>query len=145
MNSFEKLVDTAIAINRANRLRTAIVKDYCDYITYILEFSTIQISIGRASGKSHYIATRATSEDLIIRPRLVSRNNDLATSATIINPDNIDLFFRGYRNPKFFSTLYVDEPDISLRHTSLPQVLKCLQQSNIKIDTVVMFGTPNYG
>jgi len=69
VDDFADLVDKAIALNKANR-KCGPSSAMFSPIAYAKQMCTVKLDIGRAVGKSTYIADHATAKDIIIVPTL---------------------------------------------------------------------------
>ncbi len=118
----ESLIDLAIELNKDSR-NWAINKGLnktTHPISWMKEFCTIHIDIGRASGKTKYISEHATINDIIFvsnggNARMIRDYNDKA-NIVVVHFDGLQNFMvnKEIENILFPPFIYVDEPKRTL-------------------------------
>lgn len=115
--AFTNLLDHALAVNRDMRKAHVEHRQYLSATQYAREFCTVQLDIGRAVGKSTYIAQHAEPSDMVIcsnynsmwhfeRITLGYRAKfELATLDNFRNPER----FRGRRQSDLRRTIWIDD------------------------------------
>ena len=95
---------------------------------HVREFRTVHLNYGRRTGKTKYINSSVTEDDLILIPRLdfctLYKGKNIGSSQVLLN-----------KNLPTFKTIYVDEPKL---HTKLDDCLKKLIKNHDQ--TVIMVG-----
>ena len=72
---FEKLVDDAIAIVEANCADARARSDSIGILSYLRDFRTVRIDLGRGVGKTKYVRDHAERDDVIIVPTIGLRDH----------------------------------------------------------------------
>jgi hypothetical protein len=103
---FHKCIDKLIEINKARRKEFSDLEQNAGTYAYISEICTVHVDIGRRSGKTAYINSRATDNDLVICPR-----SSFLTLYKIKNQivANTDIFEDAILTVKY-DIIYIDEP-----------------------------------
>jgi hypothetical protein len=118
---FTLLVDNLILLNSVQRkkLDIDVVRNLqvCDYLR---EFGTISLNVGRQVGKSHYIKTHATENDLVIVYNMRNRDYYRDCPATVLSP--LQLTPPPGIPPVKYNKIYIDEPALVQRNISLYEV-----------------------
>lgn len=118
---FNLLVDNLILLNSTHRKKMDIdiVRNLhaCDYLR---EFGTISLNVGRQIGKSHYIKTHASADDLIIVYNMKSIDYYRDTPAKVLSSNQL-LPVRGVP-PTRYNKIYIDEPYLVSRNMPLHEI-----------------------
>jgi hypothetical protein len=114
---YADLLDRLIALNQSNRQRAFNLWPACLPAEWAMSFATVRCDVGRRSGKSTLIKSRATDRDLIVVANELVRRTSFADAGgvTVVTPSRVDATGKGKR----FRTIYVDEPSLVFR--SIPQ------------------------
>ena len=112
-SNFDKAIDLLIKVNQENRLD----QRQLDYVNYLIVACTVHCSAGRGIGKTHYIATHATKEDLIIVQDFAhisyfQKQYGKGIQNNMFAFDQLDVALKGRR----FQTVYVDEPNLCFKY-----------------------------
>lgn len=120
------LIDSAIKINRENRLRFGDWKQQMSPVSYAMQMCTVEINVGRAVGYTTYIKrkideashTHQLPLDLIVVANEEIRRNLFREIPGVFT---IDQVLRGMVHPRGmskalrFDRVYVDEPSLCFR------------------------------
>jgi len=148
IQKFIEIIDSAVALNIVNQYKNEDSKMYMAAAHWLAEFGTVEINMGRATGKSRYINKRATSCDLVIcsteeEKRHVFKNVTHVSTAREVR-DTIEMTGR-YRGRKFpdntsWNKIYVDEPQMIFRERHARAEFFDLVGNYC--NQVIMLGTP---
>ena len=120
--AFAETVDSLVAMNFALQgLMNFAAKEYPIAI-YAADCRTVRCDIGRRSGKSAYIKSRASENDLIVVATFYMRQYFSETKAKIIVPRMLDMISDDRR----FKTVYVDEPRLVFTQITENDFYRCL-------------------
>lgn len=135
--TYDHLVKWMIDLNKENRIKFERKKFEMPIYQFIFEFGTISIDIGRAVGKTNFIAKYAKAQDLVLTFSHTSKY-DLKQNciATILTCDDVPNFKFTHR--EIFETIYVDEPHLTFRNNDKFSILKSLIHNEEQ--TIVMLG-----
>lgn len=131
-NKYHKLLDDMVKLNIANRESIVDLLSLAPPAIIAREHCTIRSNIGRRTGKSEYIRTRAKRGDLIIvsntriKKLLFSKMRGTVAVANEVNA------------LRYFKTIFIDEP--SLVFNSLPQTRMFKMLAHDSNQTFIMLG-----
>jgi len=115
-NKFHQLVDQLIELNHVKRIRERILRGIPDDIyllSYLKEFCTIRVDIGRRTGKTSYIIKRANENSLVIVCNQKEKNRLLGTlknDTNIVTYSEVETHrFRGHN--KVYDFIFIDDID----------------------------------
>ena len=138
-NQFHDAIDNLRALNLEHRKAMLEYAPQMSMAYFAAEFCTVKADIGRRTGKTEYIRDRATQDDLIIAAnRTISRNLFSGLPAQVLTPDDLERKAIGGAIP-YFRTIFIDEPEMVLRRTSLRNIYMMLARDNEQ--TFVMLGS----
>lgn len=111
INSLESTIDCLIELNKENRSLHSMSKNQISSVSWLYEFCRVSVDIGRGIGKTHYILSKATKDDLIVvgNTHSLEQYKKQLAKATIIIPTRNTMAFIGNKHNPFYS-VYVDEP-----------------------------------
>jgi hypothetical protein len=142
----EGLVNAAIALNQRNR-PGAEIRQQLSSAAFAFEFCTVQINVGRRSGKSSVIAKISQSDDVIITHNqdaaINFRKGQLSTPATVLSAGYIGGQLWLGKNEDWMSRqarrIFIDEPYFVNRVCPLEQIYS--QLVSYKLDqTFILLG-----
>lgn len=114
IEKFFNVVDNVVALNIAHQLKFEDHKRYMANAHWLEEFCTVDINVGRQSGKSLYINKRATPVDLVVCMNEDYKRGVFKECRNVLTVSEIaaDSFNRGVRfsDIKHYNKIYVDEP-----------------------------------
>lgn len=120
IEKFFNVVDDAIALNYARQLKFSDHKNFMAAAHWLEEYGTVDINVGRQSGKSLYINERATPVDLVLcmneeHKRHIFKNCNASVNTARELSDVIQMAgpYRGctaHRKDIYWNKVYVDEP-----------------------------------
>jgi hypothetical protein len=118
---FEDVVNLAIAENKRSRETNGMEKTWRKHVSvssYFKDRCTIHIDIGRATGKTKYIANHATGKDIIITYSSVGKELLLEKGLGIKIFSNLESIQqeRGKNSFRDIEFVYIDEPHLFLRN-----------------------------
>ena len=130
-----KAIDVLVDINKKNRL----CKDQLSSIEYLISQCTIRCAAGRNIGKTSYIGTHATIQDLIFVPNFYIKKGFLEQYGDLLK-NNIttfnDLeFIRG----RDFLNVYIDEPKLCFQNYDKTLFYQNISNSRGE-HTIIMLG-----
>ncbi|HBD93009.1 MAG TPA: hypothetical protein DC057_02425 [Spirochaetia bacterium] len=132
LNDFFNVVDQLIELNKQNRNTTA--KKYLDEISYLKQYCTIIVDIGRNVGKTTYIRSRAKENDLIIVSSMFSIIGTKSHQEILYNQTS-------FRN-NGYETIYIDEPKRCFAELNFDEFLQRIVNSKLE-QTIICLGTWN--
>lgn len=99
---FENLVTNLINLNKRHRINKILIP----YESYLKEYCTVRVDIGRQIGKTHYIISNATKNDCIIVHNVATKRNiKIFTKAKVYTIKNIYNKIPG----NIFKNIWIDE------------------------------------
>lgn len=132
---FHSLLDDLIVLNLLNRSRVVGCKEILSPTSWAREFCTISCDIGRRTGKSEYIKTRANKGDLLVVATPQVRHCVFPTMlCTIATPELV----KNLQQTKF-NTIFVDEPSLVFRLLERETLYKYLAHDGEQ--TFIMLGS----
>ncbi len=100
-NHFENIIDNLVVLNRQNRQKYN-KGDYV-YDTYIKNYCTVIVDIGRKTGKTHYIKQHVKSADAIIVLSNAMKDQYKGTKADVFSTGQIPA-----KKPSNHKIIYID-------------------------------------
>jgi len=147
-----ELIDNAVAFNIANQLKHEDIKQHLRNIQWLTEYCTVEINLGRRTGKSYYINKRATRADLVIcmnnehRRHVFKDCDNIYTAADLGEIMEAGFFYRrtGICCPRdvYWNKVYVDEPQLIFKTKDSREYFFNLMES--RCNQIIMLGTPMY-
>lgn len=130
--SFYKCVDSLVLLNKSNREYSKRQREHLSPLTYLLEFCTVRLDIGRNVGKTSYIFLRANPEkDLIF-----SNERQFKSNRHIISPRTGVVHYYNC----IPEIIYVDEPHLCFSSDDeFRQYMRYLASSHTE-QTLVILG-----
>ena len=125
-NELSNLIDSAVKINRENRLRFNDMRKQMGPVQYAMQMCTVEINVGRAVGYSTYIKRKADEAsrrgmlplDLIVVANMEIARNVFRETPGVFTIDQVlqgATYPRGSSNALQFNRVYVDEPALCFR------------------------------
>lgn len=102
------LVDSLIKLNKENRKNRNIRREDYDLISYLREFCTVKLDIGRITGKTSYIINRATKNDIVIVSRMLIQKRMFDKKCESYVYTINDILGRRYKI-KNYNNIFVDD------------------------------------
>lgn len=147
IEKFFDVADKAIALNYELQLKNFHQRKYLAPKHWMSEYGTVDINVGRQSGKSLYINSRVTGCDLVIcmneeHKRHVFKDcpnvNTASELADVIVRTGA---YRGYkRNDVYWNKIYIDEPCSVFSRANSQEAFYDLVSNYC--NQVIMIGTP---
>ena len=132
-----KAIDALIAISREHREVNVDAIAMMGNQNFATEFCTVCVGISRRTGKTEYIKTRATKNDLVIVPNEQLKKclyNE--AKSPVVTARSIVEWSRGKQTPRM---IYIDEPKLVFKVESLENIYRTL--FNNEAQTFVLIGT----
>ena len=113
------MIDNAVAFNIAHQYKNEDSKNYMAPAHWMEEFGTVEINMGRATGKSYYINKRSTPADLVIcmneehKRHIFKDCHSVFTARELKDIIESTGAYRGRRyslTDVYWNKIYVDEP-----------------------------------
>lgn len=112
-NKFQQFIDGMIYLNKHSRSLYPHEFDHLGLVRYMRDMATVDINIGRRTGKTTYIFESSTENDLVVGMDWYEKKrwNMFGNKADVCSYDHASYFdgiyFDGKREP--FSTVYLDD------------------------------------
>lgn len=145
IDKFFNIVDDAVALNIAHQIRHDDNRRYIGAPHWLHDYATVDINVGRQSGKTLYINKRMTPVDLVIvhnteSIRQFEGKDNVVTIETMFNYLRRDGMYRGRTNPHaVYNKIYIDEPAMCLAHGRRDQFYSF---AGGVANMIIMLGTP---
>lgn len=115
------LYDSLIALNKSHRAERAEELNILGLVWWAKECATVHCNIGRNTGKSSYICSRATERDLVIVKAKSLTVLYKQCAAMVITPEECQEKTYG----RTFSTVWIDEPAKVFTRVSIERIYAC--------------------
>ena len=137
---FFEVIDNLIYLNKANRNDS--FSEHVSLRLYIKNFCTVLCDIGRATGKTSYIKSRATSKNLVIVHNMrLKRELYYDCVADVMSADTLENYSGGYFSGMHYNTIYIDEPRSVFAICSFDRIIDIFGMMS-DIPTFVLLGQP---
>ena len=131
-NNFHQLVDDLVRINKETRHNLKNLVMDITMTQYATEVATVHCNIGRRTGKTSYIISRAKPTDLVIVHNDMVIRSMYPSSINVLTSSSVYSFMdqlRGKRVRIYPSTIYIDEPRLCSSYKPLFEIYSLLAKS----------------
>jgi len=138
-SNFDKAVDLLIKENKQNRDKNKKnVKGISD-VLYLISLCTVHCNIGRGTGKTNYIGTHATTDDIIVVPNFYLKKPFLKKHGQHMENNIFAINQLEKIRGLAFSNVYVDEPALCFKNYDKVEFYRDIARSGGE-HTIIMFG-----
>ncbi len=141
ITDFHTILDQLIALNLERR-KLLINEKKFDF-EYVSQYCTVKCDIGRASGKTEYIKSRATINDAIIIARpgggYTPKMDTVSFIATLFVARDINTYNIHLINNRSYNKIYIDEPNNVFKYINIYEIYKYFTKKDIE-QTFIFLG-----
>jgi len=104
---------------------------------YMLDFGTVSCNLGRGSGNTSYVLSRATSKDLVVVATMDSKRMYKNSEAKVLTVDEINS--PSFRLTSKINNVYVDPCSVIFKHIDKEDLYRCIL-SQSTVDMFILLG-----